>query len=265
MNTSTKKFAIIGNGFIASKHIEAIKAVGGEIIAICDNDPLKVTKDYPFYTDYKMAIKNADVVSLCTPNYLHTEMILEAARLCKTILSEKPMTFKEEELCLLKGVPNLFGTFQLRYLPEITEMRKKTDETVILKVEMKRSKTYHLSWKGDSEKTGGLLFNIGCHYFDLVGHLYGYHGFKSFINELKDTSANGCLVYENRRVHWSFSLTDEKDSYERSLTIGSKKFDLVQKENLHIKTYENLMWGQGTTALEEEKIIKMIGKILQHG
>ncbi len=257
-----KKFAIIGNGFIASKHIEAIKHVGGEIVAVCDCDEAKRHPDYPFFIEYKEAIKEADIVSLCTPNYLHTEMALVCAREGKVILSEKPMTFKQEELELLKGVPKLFGTFQLRYLPELSEMRKLQSKVIALTVEMKRSRTYHDSWKGDNAKTGGLLFNIGCHYFDLIGHLYGYDGFESTDSVLSDTKASGVLRYKNGvEVYWRIELTEEKTNYERTITIGDAVFDLVQKENLHIKTYENLMWGQGTTAREEEKIIRMIGKI----
>lgn len=264
MNTLTKpRFAIIGNGFIASKHIEAIQAVGGTIVAICDIDEKKKHPDFPFFTDYKEAIRDADIVSLCTPNYLHTEMALECARHGKVILSEKPMTFKFAELELLKGVPKLFGTFQLRYLPEISEMRKHKNGEAELIVEMKRSRIYHDSWKGDSNKTGGLLFNIGCHYFDLLGHLYGYDGFNSHLTKISETKASGTLVYPNSVIRWRIELTDEKPHYQRTLTIGKKTFDLTQKENLHIKTYENLMWGQGTTAREEEKIIRMIGQIAE--
>lgn len=256
------KFALIGNGFIGAKHIEAIKAVGGELVAVCDIDENKKVEGVPFFLDYKEAMKEADCVSICTPNYLHEEMILEAARQGKRILCEKTVSFKLEDFAVLKGIPNLFGNFQLRYLPELSEMRKAVQETsaAYLKVEMKRSRTYYDTWKGDPEKTGGLLLNIGCHYFDLVGHLFGYEGFQSFIEENTELKASGLLVYEKSGVHvrWSFELTDEKPEYERSLTIGEKKFDLVQKENLHINTYKDFMWGHGIRSNEEEKIVKMI-------
>ena len=235
------RFCLIGNGFIANKHIEAIKHVGGELVAVCDIDPSKEIKGIPFFTDYKEAIKGADAISICTPNHTHTEIILESARLGKKILCEKPMSFKLEELELLKGVPKLYGMFQLRYLPELPEMRQlaKTAKEVSLVVEMKRSKNYHTSWKGDPEKSGGTLVNIGCHYFDLLGHLFGYKKIPDF-------------------VKWSIKFVEEQDHYERSLTIDGKRFDLVQKSNLHIRAYEDFMWNQGTWAGEEERIMKMI-------
>lgn len=262
---SNKKFLIVGNGFIAPKHIEAIEHLGGKIIGVCDVEPTKANSKYPFVTDYKELLADADIISLCTPNYLHTEMALEAARKGKTILSEKPMSFKTEEFALLKGVPKLFGVFQLRYLPDIADMRKmaSTAKDVEMVIEMKRSHTYHQTWKGDPTKTGGLLFNIGCHYFDLLGHLFGYTGFEKLDTDIQDTKATGTLVYWNTVVKWRIEFTEEQPSYERTLTIDGVKFDLVQKENLHIKVYENLMWGQGITAVEEEKIIKMIDTILK--
>lgn len=254
------KFALIGNGFIAPKHIEAIKEVGGELVAVCDIDESKKVEGVPFFTDYKEAIKEADIVSICTPNYLHSEMVIECAKQGKKIISEKPATFKVEEIEFLKNVPNLFSVFQLRHLPEISEMRKAAlkAKKVILKVEMKRSRTYAFTWKGDHEKSGGLLINIGIHYFDLLGHLFGYTGFKSEVIKREETESYGVLNYIDLEVYWSIHLTDEQLSYERSLTIDGKKFDLVQKENLHIKVYENLLFNQGTTVREEKKILKMI-------
>lgn len=256
------KFALIGNGFIGPKHIEAIKAVGGDLVAVCDIDEKKKVEGIPFFTDYREAIKEADAVVISTPNHLHPEMI--KACLGKKILCEKPISFKTEDFKWLKSVPDLYGNFQLRYLPEIAEMRKAAKESynAELVVEMKRSKTYYDTWKGDNSKTGGLLMNIGCHYFDLVGHLFGYEGFGSNVYELNDLKGQGLLIYpDSTCVKWRIQFTDEQESYERSLTIGGKKFDLVQKSNLHINTYENFMWGQGICPAEEEKIIKMIHEI----
>lgn len=253
------KFALIGNGFIGAKHIEAIEEVGGELIAVCDINESRKVEGVPFFTDYKEAIKEADIVSIATPNYLHEEMILECAKQGKKILCEKTVSFKPEDFAVLNGIPNLFGNFQLRYLPELGEMRKqaRNAENVKLVVEMKRSKTYYDTWKGDPTKTGGLLLNIGCHYFDLVGHLFGYTGFKAETVE-NELNSYGVLRYPTTTVEWEISFTEEKESYERSITIDGVKFDLVQKENLHINTYKDLMWNHGIKSDEEEKIIKMI-------
>ena len=254
------KFALIGNGFIAPKHIEAIKAIGGELVAVCDIDPKKEIKGIPFFTDYKEAIKLADCVSICTPNYLHKEMILECVAWGKMVLCEKPMSFNLGDFGLLNELPNVYGNFQLRYLPEIGEMRAKAknSQSVVLKVQMKRSKTYYDSWKGDSTKTGGLLMNIGCHYFDLLGHLFGYRGFVSQIEELSDLRANGTLFYPTTTINWVVEFTEEQNEYERSLTIDGQRFDLVQKSNLHLRTYEDFAWGHGIRPEQEEKIVKMI-------
>ena len=255
------KFALIGNGFIAPKHIEAIKHIGGELVAVCDIDENKRLPDIPFFTNYEEAILCADAVAICTPNDLHAEMAIGASRKGKRVLCEKPITFKQEEIELMRNVPNLFGVFQIRKLPEINEMRKLASKArkISLRVEMKRSNSYQSSWKGDPKRTGGLLVNIGIHYFDLLGHLFGYEGFKSEkMDNPKDTFSFGTLHYPNKTVEWCLDLTEEKPNYERSLIIDGVKFDLVQKENLHKKVYEDFMWGHGTTVKDEEKILRMI-------
>lgn len=269
------KFVLVGNGFIGPKHQEAIKAVGGELVALAELDESKKIEGVPFFTDYKEAIKQGDAVVIATPNYLHTEMVLEAARMGKRIICEKPMTFRTHEIELMKGVPKLFGMFQLRHLPDLAEMRVAVKDAteVNLVVEMKRSRTYHDTWKGDPEKTGGLLVNIGSHYFDLLGHLLGYEPEESIVFRNSELEAGGLLTYKdknattksgrriNHGAYWRISLTEEKPTYERSLTIDGKKFDLVQKENLHINVYKDFMWNHGVTASEEEKILKLINVI----
>ena len=254
------RWLIIGNGFIAPKHFESIKHVGGEVVAVSDIDDSRMVEGIAFFANYKNALDRVDAVSICTPNDLHAEMILEAARRGLKILCEKPITFKMEEVELMRNVPNLFGVFQLRYLPEINEMRKKAKRAkkAVMKIEMKRSGSYHLTWKGDPKRTGGLLVNIGAHYFDLLGHLFGYEGFTPVLHKKEETGAAGTLIYRDIDVDWSIELTEEKPEYQRSLMIDDIKFDLVQKENLHKKVYENFVWGQGTTVKEEEKILKMI-------
>ena len=256
------KFALIGNGFIAPKHIEAINHVGGELVAVCDIDESKKMPNTPFFTNYKDAMVGVDAVSICTPNDLHSEMAIEASRRGLKVLCEKPITFKTEEIELMRNVPNLFGVFQIRKLPEINEMRKLAHKAskVSLRVEMKRSSSYKSSWKGDPARTGGLLINIGIHYFDLLGHLFGYGGFWSEkMDNPKDTFSFGTIHYPNKTtVDWCLDLTEEKPSYERSLTIDGVKFDLDQKENLHKRVYEDFVWGHGTTVKDEEKILKMI-------
>lgn len=259
----SNKFVLVGNGFIAPKHIEAIEKVGGELVAVCDIDENKKIEGVPFFTDYKEAIKHGDIVVLCTPNYLHPEMIKECAKQNKTILCEKPLSFNLEDFAWLEDIKNLYGNFQLRYLPELGEMRNlsKKADIVNLVVEMKRSHTYHKTWKGDPTKTGGLLMNIGCHYFDLIGHLFGYTGFDSKVYELGEFGGEGALIYPNVTVCWRIEMTDEKPEYERSLAMCGRKFDLVQKENLHIKTYEDFMWGHGIRPDQEKMIVKMLNEI----
>lgn len=252
------RYALIGNGFIAPKHIEGIKHTGGELVAVCDIDENKKIEGIPFFTDYREAIKEADAVALCTPNYLHPEMIRSCVG--KKILCEKPISFKLKDFEELKKVPDLFGNFQLRYLPNLGEIREsaRTAKIANLVVEMKRSKTYYETWKGDNAKTGGLLMNIGCHYFDLVGHLFGYDGFESIVHTLTDLRGEGTLKYKDVTVCWRIEFTEEKESYQRTIAMNGKVFDLVQQDNLHLRTYEDFVWGHGIKPEEEEKIIKMI-------
>lgn len=256
------KFAIIGNGFIAPKHIESIKHIGGEVAAICDIDPSRQWNG-PLYTDYHEAMSDVDWVSVCTPNDTHTDIVLAAARKGKKIICEKPITFKTEELELMKGVPNIFGMFQLRHLPCMPEIRRASTSArdVSLVVEMKRSGKYHETWKGDTERSGGLLVNIGCHYFDIIGNLFGYTDFVSKVIKRDELHSEGVLQYHNLAVRWKIRLTDTQDNYERSIVLDDKKFDLVQEDNLHKRVYEQAMWGQGTNVKDEGVVIKMINQI----
>ena len=258
-----KKYAIIGLGYISSKHMDAIEETGGKLIVGCDIDSNKVRKlpkDVEFFTNWKAMMTGTklfdevDIVSICTPNYLHYPMISVALKQGKTIICEKPVTISPAQAWTLGNRVNV--VLQLRYSPVIQQIRetcKPEGNVAFLDIHINRGEWYHNSWKGNEEKSGGLLMNIGIHYFDLLIHLFG-----SMFPEVcfpwkagvgKDVE--GKLINGKGSVIWRLNITAEKDNQYRVLYLNGEKFNLDRGfENLHTKVYEEVLAGRGVKPVQ---------------
>lgn len=257
-------FAVCGLGFIFPRHKESIKKIGGEIKLTCDIDKSKKAD----FTSWKEMMKSEiwkDIthVSLCVPNCLHYEMAM--AMRDKIVLSEKPLTLSSEEV--LKLPDNVFTVLQLRHHPEVVKLKKKLkgNHKVKLVVKVKRDESYWDGWKGDEKKSGGILFNLGIHYFDLLIHLFG-NEYRVLNSRYSPKKANGQIYFNGTIVDYDLEIMSSDNGQDRKLEIDGEEVSLSKKDNLsfeglHTEVYKELLKGKGIKPEEAIKSILLVEKL----
>jgi len=274
----SKTFALIGaGGYIAPKHIEAIKANGCELIEIVDiNDSVGIIDRY--FPNCKYSTKlttKPDYVSICTPNFLHYDHIKEAIAKGCNVICEKPVVLHSHQINQLKALADLKGVsvnciLQLRLNPMVELLKEyvqasmpNTGNNIRLDYLTPRGDWYHKSWKGDKIKSGGLLFNIGIHFFDLLIYLLGD------VEEIKaqrwsaNTTTEGAIEFElgfcSYALSNSFAVT--KKPY-RKLSVNGINIDLTKGfTDAHTLSYERILQGKGFDITEAKKSIELIESI----
>jgi len=258
------KFAIIGMGFIYPRHKNSIEAIGGEVLLTCDIDQTK----NPDYTDYRKLIKDPKFkevthVAVLTPNFLHCQMIHEFAEKGKVVLCEKPFVLNSWQI---DDIPdNVFCVLQMRYHPDIQRLkRKKLKGIGTFKARAMRGQWYWDGWKGDEEKSGGILFNFGIHYLDLLIYIFGDYEVLGAYHS--DKQANGSIKFKDVIIHYEFEIADDEVGQDRCLKIGKEEVSLSRKDNLsyegfHQRVYEDLIKGKGITPQEAKKSIELVEKL----
>lgn len=269
------RFAVIGLGFIFDRHLAAIEHVGGKLTVACDLDPAKEEKldsSVKFYSDLEKFLTSpefteVDYVSICTPNFTHKDLAARCLRLGKTVLCEKPLVLKESDLDELKGVEaetgkRVFTVLQLRQSPNLQQLRYELQNTGVahfasIDLNMHRGEFYWEGWKGDLSRSGGLLFNIGVHYFDLLCWLFGDVTYCQ-IGELTDKRGHGVLKFGDVQCTWNLDLTAPKDNQKRNLIINQERLNLTRMlESLHNSVYELLVKGEGTSLEDVRPVTRL--------
>ena len=190
----TKRIALIGAGVIGKVHAENMAMLGNPFSAICDIVKEKAiflankfSADALIYTDYKQMIDelSPEVVHICTPHYLHTEMIIYALSKNINVLCEKPLCIKKSDVPLIldaeKRSSAILGIcHQNRYNPSTVfakeYLKDKTIAAAYGSVVWSRGKDYYESaeWRGTTEQEGGgVLINQALHTLDLVQYFCG--------------------------------------------------------------------------------------------
>src|SRR3989338_7633080 len=199
----SKNFAIIGaGGYIAPRHLQAIKETGNNLVAALDkNDSVGILDRYfdnvEFFTEYERFDRHAEklkrlgenerihYVSICTPNYLHDAHVRFALRIGADAICEKPLVISPWNLDALKELEKETGkkiktVLQLRYHPTLKSLEEKINHEyngkkhdIDLTYITPRGNWYFVSWKGDVKKSGGLATNIGIHFFDMLMWIFG--------------------------------------------------------------------------------------------
>lgn len=276
-----KTFGIIGvAGYIAVRHLKAIKETGNDLIAALDRfDSVGIMDSYfpdaDFFTEFerfdrhidKLKRKNTplDYVSICSPNYLHDSHIRFAIRQGADAICEKPLVLNPwnvEGLMQLEqeSGKRIYNILQLRYHPAILELKKKVEaepdkiHDIDLSYITSRGKWYHFSWKGDPLKSGGIATNIGIHFFDMLTWIFGDVE-KNITHRLTDTEAAGVLVLKKARVRWFLSvdyenvpkeLRDKGQRTYRSITVDGEEVEFSGGfTDLHTTSYEEILKGNG--------------------
>lgn len=249
------KFSIIGSGFILPKHLDAIKAINGEIVGI--------TEISHGEESWREAVKKkeSDCVVILTPNYLHFEMALEAANNGKIVLCEKPLTIKSEDAKILATKPHIFTVLQLRHHSLIQKLKSeisfKDQYDIEVDISVTRDTSYLKNWQADKEKSGGILFNIGIHYIDLILYLFGE--VDEIITAHLDEK-NAHISIKGINYHCAFRFSINLKNPCRILKINDEEYNLSLSGNLNDQylyryIYQDLLLLKGITPGEALKSI----------
>jgi len=284
MSSNKYNFALIGvAGYIAPRHMKAIKETNNILVAAFDPmDSVGIIDSYfpdaDFFIEperfdrhldklHRSGNSNkVDYISICSPNYLHDAHIRMALRNGAHAICEKPLVLNPWNLDGLEEIEResgqkVYNILQLRYHKSIIDLKEKIDSLpkdrihdVDLTYITSRGNWYHYSWKGNISKSGGVVTNIGIHFFDMLGWIFG-EAISSKVHMLKDDKASGLLQLKNANVRWFLSV-DKNDLPEiavknnqatyRSITIDNNEIEFSGGfTDLHTKSYQNIINNDG--------------------
>jgi UDP-N-acetyl-2-amino-2-deoxyglucuronate dehydrogenase len=279
-----KNFAITGiAGYIAPRHLKAIKETGNDVVAAMDpHDSVGILDSYfpdvSFFTQFErfdrhleMLKRNKedraiDYMSICSPNFLHDAHIRLALRVGADAICEKPLVLNPWNIDALAELEadtgkRVYNTLQLRLHDTIIDLRNKVKANpinkkrkIVLSYITSRGKWYNFSWKGDSEKSGGVATNIGIHFFDMLMWMFGQVQSSTLHLHEKNRMA-GFIELPDAEVQW-FLSTDERDLPKealaanmrtyRSITIDDDEIEFTKGfTDLHTRVYKDVLSGGG--------------------
>ncbi|QSX36038.1 Gfo/Idh/MocA family protein [Shewanella sedimentimangrovi] len=293
-----KKFALIGAaGYIAPRHLRAIKETGNDLVVAMDiNDSVGIMDSHfpnaEFFTEFEdfsafvedQALKGnkLDYIAICSPNYLHAPHMKYALKNGIDVICEKPLVLESSDMDVIIKYEEKYGAkvnsiLQLRLHPSIIALKEKVAAAPVghvFDVELtymtSRGKWYMKSWKGFDHKSGGVATNIGVHFYDMLHFVFG----KLKHNEVHyrdEKAASGFLQYERARVRWFLSIDanhlpdnaiqGEKLTY-RSITIGNEELEFSDGfTDLHTQSYQNILAGNGFGVDENRVAIETVEQI----
>ena len=292
---SKKKFAVIGvGGYIAAKHLRAIRETGNELVASldpCDSVGL-IDQYFPnsdFFVEFERFDRhidkvrrtgtNVDYVSICSPNYLHDSHIRFALRSGAHAICEKPLVLNPWNVEALQEIEKesgkyIYNILQLRLHPSIISLKEKINKApknklheIDLTYITSRGNWYFISWKGNIEKSGGIATNIGIHFFDMLIWIFGGVK-KNTIHLLEKNKASGYIELERARVRWFLSL-DFNDIPQASKTDGNRTYRSIIIDNeeiefsygfddLHTRSFVKILEGDGYGLREAKPAIETV-------
>jgi UDP-N-acetyl-2-amino-2-deoxyglucuronate dehydrogenase len=297
-----KNFVLIGaGGYIAPKHLKAIKDTGNNLLAALDkNDSVGILDNYfpnaDFFTEFerfdrhceKLRRSNTPIhyVSVCSPNYLHDAHVRFGLRIGADVICEKPVVLNPWNVDALMEIEKetnkkVYTVLQLRLHPAIIALREKIlrgpagkKYKVDLKYITARGNWYHSSWKGDVYKSGGIATNIGIHFFDVLLWIFG--DVKSnMVHQHGIDTATGKLDLARAEVNWMLSIDGSQLPEEikgkgirtyRSFTIDEDEFEFSDNfDELHTKSYKEILSGKGIDLIDAKKIIQLLHDIRNAG
>lgn len=295
--SSIKNFALIGaSGYIAPRHLMAIKETGNNLIAALDPfDSVGIMDMYfpevDFFVEPERFDRHLDklrrqnvgsqvqYVSICSPNYLHDSHIRIALRNEAHAICEKPIVLNPWNIDALQSIEketgkNIYTILQLRLHPTIIALKKEIDEGQVDKVYdvdlsyvTSRGRWYHISWKGDAAKSGGVATNIGVHFFDALSYIFGAVK-ENIVHHLDDKKAAGYLEFQKARVRWFLSIDFNDIPKEiqatgqqtyRCITVNKKEIEFSDGfTDLHTTSYKNILQSKGFRLEEARKSINTV-------
>ena len=293
-------FALTGaSGYVAPRHLRAIKETGNNLIAAVDpHDSAGILdqhfQDVRFFTEFERfdrhieklrrqdADKRIDYVSICSPNYLHDAHARFALRVDAHAICEKPLVLNPWNVDALSELEEesgrrIFTILQLRVHPSLIEFRKrlqsakaKSKKDIRLTYITSRGPWYMVSWKGQIERSGGLATNIGIHFFDLLMWLFGPVE-RSEVHLATPTKTAGLLELRDARAKWFLSI-DRSDlppeavekglSTYRSITVDGEEIEFSGGfTDLHTIVYRETLAGRGFGLEDARPSIELVHQI----
>ena len=293
-----KNFAMIGaGGFVAPRHMRAIKETGNNLLAAMDiNDSVGILDKYfpdaHFFTEFERFDRHLELLKrngtsidylvVCSPNYLHDFHIRYGLRIGSDIICEKPVVLNPWNVDALLEIEQetgkkVFTILQLRLHPAIIKLKEKiaaspknTKHAVSLTYIAARGNWYQASWKGNTAKSGGISTNLGIHLFDMLLSVFGEVQ-QNIVTTHSDYAASGHLEMDKASVEWSLSIDANKLPEDirhngkrtfRNLIIDGEAFDFSEGfEDLHTISYEQILAGKGFPLLESKQAIQLAKEI----
>ncbi len=293
-----KKFALIGAaGYIAPRHFKAIKDTGNQLVAALDKfDSVGIIDSYfpqaDFFTEFERFdrhlekkrhnFEKIDYISICSPNYLHDAHIRFALRSNADAICEKPLVLNPWNVDALEKIEEETGRkvntiLQLRLHPAVIALKLRIESTpktdkydIDLTYITSRGHWYFISWKGDVSKSGGIATNIGVHFYDMLGWLFGKVQ-DNIVHIHAADHASGYLEFEKARVRWFLSINAQHLPEEarvknlttfRSLTIEGEEFEFSGGfTELHTESYKHILSGKGFSLAENRQAIEIVHQI----
>lgn len=284
-------------GYIAPRHLEAIKKTGNRLVAAVDpNDSVGIIDSFfpeaSFFTEVERFDRHlemirrekkgnaVDYLTICSPNHLHDAHIRLALRVGADAICEKPLVMNPWNLDVLKELEREYGRrvwtiLQLRVHPSLIKVKNQLDgvepkkrKKVKLTYITSRGLWYHYSWKGDIVRSGGIGTNIGIHFFDMLMWFFGSVD-KNELHIRENNRMGGFLELENADVEWYLSIESsdlpvgsEGKTTFRSITIDGEEIEFSGGfTDLHTRVYEELLVGNGFGIDDARPSIELVQKL----
>lgn len=292
-----KNFIIIGAaGYIAPRHMRAIKDTGNNLVAAFDpHDGVGILDKYfpevKYFNQFERMDRyinklinkgdKIDYVSICCPNHLHDFYIRYGLQIGADVICEKPTVINPWNIDSLsnfekKSNNKIFNILQLRLHPSIINLKNSLStesNKVSLKYITSRGSWYSTSWKGDISRSGGLATNIGIHFFDMLNWIFGPY---SHVENVKcySKTISGIIKLKNADVEWLLSIDkkllpkniiDSNQNFYRSIEVNGNEIDFSSGfDNLHTKSYQEIIDGRGFKLNDVKPSIEIVSKIREY-
>lgn len=292
-----KKYALVGAaGYVAPRHLRAIKETGGSLKAAVDpSDSVGIIDSYfpeaRFFKEFerfdrhldmlRRSGQKIDIVSICSPNYLHDAHVRYALRSHADAICEKPLVLNPHNIDALIDLESdtgqrVYTILQLRLHPAIVELQKKIAEgptNKIYEVDLtyitSRGQWYYASWKGDETKSGGIATNIGVHFYDMLNFVFGERR-RIVVHHRAMDCAAGYIEFDRARVRWFLSINardlpeqmkGRKTTY-RHITVDGEELEFSDGfTDLHVASYEHVLAGRGFGLVDVRPSIEIVSEI----
>jgi len=293
-----KNFALLGAaGYIAPRHLRAIKDTGNHLVAAYDrSDSVGILDSFfpcaSFFTEQELFDRHCtklkgtgrqiDYVSICTPNYLHDAHIRYGLRLGANVICEKPLVLSPWNLDGLREVEKetgnrIYTILQLRLHQSIINLKKEIESgqadkmyDVDLTYITSRGNWYYTSWKGDIHKSGGVATNIGVHFYDMLSWIFGEVK-ENIVHLRSHDRVAGYLEFKKARVRYFLSINEEhlppnaaereKRTF-RAININGEEFEFSEGfTELHTESYKDIFSGNGFGIEDARNAVDIVYKI----